>query len=226
MRVTKPYRGARSVKRLDMSPMLEALKDQRQWAALGLVAQPADGSPHWSIHGESEDILVEVELQPTRELVTARLAAGMWIVPDVGEEVAVVLPAGELAFMPVLVCILASSVPCDQGPAPKRVVIARGPGTQVLIHDGAGGAVSLSLKSDSVGVDNKYAGHIHLDSTGSPTSGPLKTVIPNLPNPSFPVPDSVHPFLDEDGNPALAPYHAGEGLDDAGIVGTDVLLAK
>jgi hypothetical protein len=153
VRVTKPRRGRRPVKRLDMSPVLEALKDHRQWTALGVVTQPEDGSAHWQIYGDNADVLVEVVLQPSQEPVTARLAAGMWIVPNVGDEVAVLLPAGEIDFMPVITCILAHAVPSTQGPQPQRILIVSG---EVVIHDG--GADKIPTMADLAKVESAIAG--------------------------------------------------------------------
>lgn len=230
MKSSRPMRSRKAAKRVDLTDLRHLLKDARLWTGIGIVPEPENGAQHWRIEtddaGEHVDILVDIELQPEGIPVSARIAAGVWAVPAIGEEVAVIIPAGRVDFMPTIVALLSSNaVPSSggQGPTPDRIVLVR---SQVLVHDGAGGAVSLSLKSDSEGVDNKYKDHLHLDSAGSPTSGPLKTVVPNLPNPSFPTPDSVHPFLDEHGTPTTAPYHAGEGLDDAGIQGTSVLLGK
>jgi hypothetical protein len=132
--------------------------------------------------------------------------------------------------MPVITCILSNTLPSAQGPAPRTVVIARGPGSQVLIHDGAGGAKELAYKSDVEHVDAKYAGHIHLDSMGGPTGHPLVAqglggVVPNPPNPAYPGTDPVNPYL-ELGVPTTHPYHEGLGLPDAEIEGTSVLKAK
>lgn len=143
--IAKAFRGQRPNKRLDLTEFRAALEDGKQWTALGVVVAPEDGGPHWEIV-DGADIMVEVELQPTRDVVQARLAGGMWVVPDLGEEVAVVLPAGEISFMPTIVCILTASVPTGQAPSPNRIVIAR---SEIVAHDGAGGAVSLALKSDA-----------------------------------------------------------------------------
>lgn len=92
------------------------------------------------------DVLVEVVLQPSQEPVTARLAAGMFMIPDIGEEVAVIIPSGEISFMPVIACILSSNVvPTTQGPTPQRIVLVR---ASVLVHDGNGGAEELVKRSE------------------------------------------------------------------------------
>jgi hypothetical protein len=205
--ITKPMRGRRPTKRLDLSDIKEALRDQRVWAALAVVTEPDDGSPHWTIVGGNADVLVEVVTTDGVPL-SCRLAAGMWLVPDPGDEVAVLVPDGEVDWMPVITCILSHALPTDQGPQPNRIVIVRG---EVLVHDGTGGAVPLALKSDVEAVDAKLDAHFHqLDSVsiGDPTSGPVSSIPPN---------------------PAAPPtYLPGTGvpLDPAEIVGTSVLKAK
>jgi hypothetical protein len=138
-RISKPMRGRRPTKRLDLTDMKEALRSREQWTALGVVIAGEGGKPHYEVL-DGADIHVEVELQPMREKVFARLAAGMWVVPSIGEEVAVIVPAGDITFMPTIVCILASSIPATQGPTPERIVITR---QEVAIHDGSGGAAAL-----------------------------------------------------------------------------------
>lgn len=168
MRITKPKRGQRPTKRLDLTDVREALRDTRQWTALGVVIKPRDAEQHWQIVGDNADVMVEVELQPTQEPVTARLAAGMWIVPEVGDEVAVVIPAGELDFMPVITCILAHAVPTAQRPQPRRIVIAVPAGGEVFVHDGAGGAEPLVRRSEFIGHSHELPAI-----TGSASYGPI-----------------------------------------------------
>lgn len=163
----KPYRGRRGTKQLDLTDMKKALRDGRQWTALGIVVAPPDGSAHWKIVGDNIDVMVEVELQPSQEPVTARLAAGIWMVPDVGDEVAVMLPAGELDFMPTITCVLASSVPATQGPQPQRILIVRG---EVLVHNGSGGAEPLVRKSEFDGHTHP-PGSFNAPSGGGPVTG-------------------------------------------------------
>lgn len=107
------------------------------------------------------DILVEVEIQPSRVHVTARLSGlgsggGVIQIPNPGDEVALLLPDGELDHMPTIVGILsrAGVLHADtggQGPAVNRVLIVS---PEVLIHDGAGGAEPLVRKSE-------FDGHTH-----------------------------------------------------------------
>ena len=134
-----------------LTDMRSLFRDHRVWTGLGVVIEPEGGGAHWSVvpgpgGSGSVDIVVEVELQPSLVPVTARLRAGIWEVPALGDEVAVLIPDGEIDFQPIIVARLSSgSVPETQGPQPGRIVIVS---PEVLVHDGNGGAVSLSLKSD------------------------------------------------------------------------------
>jgi hypothetical protein len=180
MKITAPFRGRRATKKLDLTDMRKAFADQRSWCSIGIVTAPDDGDPHFQI--TDDDILVEVVLQPSLVPVTCRLAAGMWLLPDVGEEVVVTLPEGELTFMPVIAGVLSTGVvPVTSGggaqpPTPQRIVIAR---QQVVVHDGSGGAnplptlASLQATIDKLNdVIDKFNGHKHLGVTaGAAISG-------------------------------------------------------
>ncbi len=140
MKITAPYRGRSASKRLDMTDMKRALGVDgfKLWCAVAIVQAP-QGEPHFEIL--ADDVHVEVVTQPSLVELTCRLAAGMWRIPNIGEEVLVMIPEGEIAFMPILMDVLSSgSVPAIQGPALGTTVIAR---PHVLIHDGGGGANPL-----------------------------------------------------------------------------------
>jgi hypothetical protein len=144
VKITAPYRGRRAVKKLDFTDMRKAFSDQRLWCSIGLVTAPEDGVSHFEV--TDSDVLVEVVLQPSLIQLTCRLSAALWRVPDLGEEVMVTVPEGMIEFMPTITDVLSSGrVPTGQGPATGRIVITR---TEVVVHDGTGGAVSLALKSD------------------------------------------------------------------------------
>ena len=141
-------RRRHGAKKLDLTSMREVLRDGRVWGALGLVTK--DGDSHWSFD-EDGDVLVEVELVPSGETLTCRLACvaggagrGIWSVPPVGSEVAIMMPEGSIDAEPMIVGVLSSGSTPD-GIGENVTVIAN---VQVLVHDGAGGAVSLALKSD------------------------------------------------------------------------------
>lgn len=172
--VRRTKRPKKATKRLDMTAMREALRDDRVWCGLGLVVQgdQASGGLHFEI--EEDDVLVEVELVPNEERITARLGApaggsgiGVWAVPSVGTEVVVLIPTGDIAFMPCIVATL-SSGDLPDGVAENVTVIANG---QVLIHDGNGGTDQLVTKT-------AYAAHVHPTGVGpssTPDNGPAST---------------------------------------------------
>lgn len=157
MKITAPFRGRRAAKKLDLTDMKHAFRDTRLWCAIGVVSAPDDGGPHFEVLGD--DVHVEVVLQPSLTPVTCRLTGGTWRIPALGEEVIVAIPEGAIEFMPILIAPLSSgSVPTGQGPALGRVVVEAG---EVTVHDGAGGAVSLALKSDVDSTNSVLGSHTH-----------------------------------------------------------------
>jgi len=167
-----PKRGRRPTKRPDLTDLREALRDRRVWTGLGVVVAADDGGEHWELipddDGNGVDITIEVELVPDQVPLTCRLGfpgsstAAIWTIPNIGDEVALVLPAGALDFMPCVVAVLPNTVgnAGGQGPAPNRVVIV---GAEVFVHDGSGGAVSL------VTVD-EHNSHVHPGNGSPPTT--------------------------------------------------------
>jgi hypothetical protein len=108
MRRVKP-----SASRIDLSVMREALKDGRVWSALGVVRADASGNFY---ELTEDDVLVEVELEPSGQKITARLGAmaggpgrGVWAIPPIGTEVAVMVPNGEYELGPIIVATLSSN---------------------------------------------------------------------------------------------------------------------
>lgn len=135
-------------KRLDLSPLADVLRDGRMWTALGVVSKADGASSHWQMHTDEDgqtDILVDVELIPSQLDLTCRLGStggsgrGVWQIPHEGDEVAVIIPEGKVAFQPLIVAVLSSGGLPD-GVAENVTVIAD---ASVLIHDGAGGANEL-----------------------------------------------------------------------------------
>lgn len=163
-RITKPLRSRGPVKRLDLTDMRSLFRDRRMWSAFGIVTEPDDGDAHWEIvtndDGDAVDVLIEVVLHPSEEQVTCRLRGGMWEVPNVGDEVAVLVPEGERDFMPIIVCKLSSaSVPTgSQGVAPGRIVIVPSNGEKVYVHDGNGGTDALVKRSEFLAHGHPTAG--------------------------------------------------------------------
>lgn len=162
-KIVKPLRPKRPVKRLDMAELRHLLRDRRMWTVLGVVTAPDDGGDHYEVHtneaGKVVDITVEVVTRPVQIDLTCRLkgvgaSAGVVSIPDVGDEVVVEIPDGEIDFMPSIVTVLHRAgvlEPGAQGPAPARVVICA---AEVMIHDGSGGAEPLVRKSE-------FDGHTH-----------------------------------------------------------------
>lgn len=213
-RITKPKRRGTGAKRLDLSDMRELFRDRRVWSAVGRVVLPDGTDQHWQIvehEGEGVDIEIEVVIQPSQVPVTARLrGGGWWEVPALDDEVALLIPDGQVDFMPIVIGSLSTNrVPTGQAPSPTNIVIAAPAGGKVYVHDGSGGAKALAT-----------ADHFHIDSTGGVTGTPVTSAIANAPNPNFPVPDAVHPFLDETLTPTTHPFREGDAD------GTTVLEAK
>lgn len=136
-RITKPFRGRKASKRLDLTDMRQLFKDNRLWVALATVAVEEGQQQHFEITDEC--VVVDVVLQPAQEPLRCRLTSTVWRIPDVGDEVLIALPEGQREFLPVIVANL-SSPPTTQGPATGNVVIVGG---QVIVHDGQGGANPL-----------------------------------------------------------------------------------
>ena len=195
MRVTKPKRGKRPVRRLDLTDIRAALRDGRQWTTLARVIVADGQSSHFELHtnraGELVDILVDVETIPDRLDLTCSLTGGWggWWIPEVGDEVIVVLPAGAIDFRPTIVATAPASIPNPrgQGPAPgRRVFVA----DEVLVHSGAGGAEPLVRKSEYDELKKVFDGHKHpglFGGTGSVaglTGPPSRDPAGTLPDPA------------------------------------------
>lgn len=119
MRLASPKRPRKGPKRLDLTDLRQLLRDERVHAQLAVVTVPDDTTSHWRKDGG--DILVEVVTVPRGIELTCRLGAGagalgmgLWRVPAVGTEVAVLVPDGEPGFQPTIVACLSS------GGAPAR----------------------------------------------------------------------------------------------------------
>lgn len=190
MSVTRRTKRPRhSRRRLDLSAVREALADQRVQVALGVVTDiDADGS-HFQLDGE--DLLVELLLMPAETRITARMgicgggpAAGLWLVPPVGAEVAVLVPEGDLAFGPIIVGVLSSGA-MPEGVGPTAIVLASPSGGKVVIHDGTGVAKALAYKEDVDALKEAHDNHTHIltlsaasGSGGTGTAAPPATPAP------------------------------------------------
>lgn len=123
-------RTRKGSKRLDMAQLREALKDGRLWTALGVVTKFPGESSHFEIlEGDGgTDVMVDVEFMPNRERVSCRLGTdgggGVWRIPPVGTEVAVLIPMGDLD-MDAIITATVSDAP-EQLDETTTVVIATG----------------------------------------------------------------------------------------------------
>lgn len=146
-------RGQRAGRRLDITEIREALLDDRTWCGLGLVEKRES-----HFHIEENDVLVEVRLMPGNQPILCRLGAaaggpgqGVWMIPPVGSEVAVLIPDGELEADCMIVATLSSGAVPDGLVENTMVVVS----PNVLIHDGVNaGAEALVKKSE-------FAAHVH-----------------------------------------------------------------
>jgi hypothetical protein len=184
-RRTKRPRHAK--RRLDLSGLKQALKDDRVFPCLGLVTDE-DVDSHFDLDGD--DLLVEVALVPGEERVSARLgfgagpSAGSWFIPAVGSEVALMICDGDLEAGVFIVGILSSGAVPD-GVAPGVMVIASP--SKVLIHDGAGGAAPVATKADIDALQSAIDSHIHPTTAVTGGGGPVGVIGP----PTSPMPTAA-----------------------------------
>jgi len=89
-------------KTLDVPEMRELFADPRTWTGLGLVVKRQGEDSHFEI--VDGDVLVEVDLMPEGTPLLCRLGSlaggagrGLWRIPPVGTEVALVIPGGDLS---------------------------------------------------------------------------------------------------------------------------------
>lgn len=114
---------------MDVTALLELTRDGRTHNAVGVVIAADDSGSHFEVDGA--DVMVEVELQPSQVGVTCRLGApaggqgaGLWRVPAIGTEVLVVVPDGELDFMPTIVCCASSGGTPDRVGDDRTILVA------------------------------------------------------------------------------------------------------
>lgn len=199
MRISKPRRGRKANRRLDMTEIRSLVADQRTWCAVAIVTAPDDGSKWWRIvnnrEGAPADIVVDVITQPDLIPLTCRLGGfsgrhGVLEVPAVGDEVIVGVPAGQIDFMPTILGHVSNSIGAmgGQGAAEARTVIVN---AQVLVHDGEGGAVSLALKSDVQQVRDELTAHTHLFGELTCTGGTVAGSVAPGPSVTAPVGTSI-----------------------------------
>jgi len=158
--IRKSKRPKRGKRRLDLSGMKKALQDDRVWTKLAVVTTDDDSGSHFELDGE--DLLVEVELIPGEERLTARMGlggnnAGLFLIPPVGTEVVLLIPDGEFDCGPCIVGILSTGA-MPGGLAEGVAVLAAA--QNVLIHDGSDSGV------DQLVFKTAYEAHVHPTGVG------------------------------------------------------------
>lgn len=162
------FRRMKAARYPEISNLRRAMKDGLVWSAIGLVFKPDDASSHWHFENaggetvedpaDAAELLVEVMLIPDKTDVTCRLgarfgasSAGLWDIPAEGDEVAVLLPMGEVAFRPIIVDIVSHSPPARVS-ADRTVLVATKPleiiAPSIVATDASGEAVELATKAD------------------------------------------------------------------------------
>lgn len=192
--------------------------DPRTWVSLAIVK---------AIHVDpDEGVFIDVMIMPSRRLATARLGAeyagngfGLYMPLEVDDEILVETPDGN----PDTGLIVTRRLHSPSDPPPSEVstyptdvlLVAKAGRTVRILLEGdglceirsrGGTARALAFKDELQAVDDKYASHVHQDSTSAPTTGPMQFAIPN-PGPP----------------PAFLP---GPPLPPVTIVGTTVLKAE
>ena len=142
---------------MEVSDLRFVLQDQRVWTGLGVV-QPPPGETHFII--EEDDVLVEVQLMPNKEQLLCRLGSfgggpgGIWNIPPIGAEVAVLVPTGEFEADPIIIGTLSTGNVPDGLSGDTIVIVARS-GAQVLIHDGDSGETEPLIRK------TEFDSHFH-----------------------------------------------------------------
>jgi hypothetical protein len=105
-------RWAKPAKHMDMTGLAEAVRDQRQWCAFGKVGKGPNGEPHFEIDQENQEILLSVYLQPDQQWMPCLFAtaggagAVLVTIPEEGDQVAIIIPSGEIDFLPMVVAVV------------------------------------------------------------------------------------------------------------------------
>lgn len=181
-RITRLKRGKMGAKRLDMTRFRQLAQDGKVWAGIAVVETPdGEDSPVTLAeeNGVLVDILVDVVLLPENLDMTCRLLGGtsgrgVITLPEDGDEALVCVPMGDIRFMPVITGLLSGNAmdnPSGQGPAQGRTLLVN---TEILAHDGSGGAKSVAYTEDLQTIVNELRTHIHPTGVG-PSGQPSTT---------------------------------------------------
>lgn len=124
-----------------MSAIRAALQDGKYWSGLGLVYKPNGEATHYEFDADV-GVLVHVELMPNQEPLLCRLgglgeggAHGVWRIPPIGSEVAVLIPGGALENDPILVGVLASGGVPDE--LDEETLVVKGPKVVIIAETNA-----------------------------------------------------------------------------------------
>lgn len=148
MKVKTSARGRTKAKRLDRSIIRASIGPFPSYVYLGVVVQPSGETSHWEMDTEETGgPLVWVEMQPHREEVLCRLGGlgggpgdGIWRIPPIGTEVAVLSIDGDFGADPMLVGVLSSgSVPSELD---ETTLVIRSP--KVVINSDSGDTTVLA----------------------------------------------------------------------------------
>lgn len=188
--------GRRGSQAIDEAGLRELGRDRRMWIKRGRVKKFEGETSH--ADQSAQDVLIDVELQPSGEPVLCRLGAaaggvgwGIWAIPGEGTEVEVGIPDGELEMDPVILRILSSGQVPD-GLTPQRIIIVAPAGGEVLVHDGtANQAVPLAKRSELQAVVDIFNDHVHY-AGGAITDKP--STVPQIPPNPSPPPDYLPPI--------------------------------
>jgi hypothetical protein len=124
-------------KKLDLGVIRQAMMDNRVWSGMGVVRLFEGETSHYQIDTTAgvADIMVDVELAPNGERLVCRLsgAAGVWRIPAVGTEVAVIIPEGDFDADAIIVAELSHPTVGVPGLAPAVTIIMN---DTVLVHSG------------------------------------------------------------------------------------------
>lgn len=122
---------------MDLDTMRAPLADRRVWGGLGLVWKPPQHDKHYEFY--DNDVLVYVRMQPTDDEIICRLvsANGLWVIPPLGSEVAVLVPMGDYEAEPMIVGILSTEGVPDalSSDEEKHMVVVNPNGAKILLAD-------------------------------------------------------------------------------------------
>jgi hypothetical protein len=149
-------------KRIDTADIRDEFKDNRVWCGIGVVSNDDDNN-HFEIvkpdgGGDNFDVYVYVVMAVTEESHYCRLAGGgiggatggVIKVPNVGDEVAVIYPGGEVVGSPMIVGTLRSAgVPDDLD---ETTLVIRNP-DKIRIYS-ANGPITLKSSTVNLGDDD------------------------------------------------------------------------